>query len=199
MPITGPRTCWCRGRATLFATLLWLSIAAVLVAASGVSLRAQAQAPTKPRFVIPVAVGDTVQVDAPPRIPTLSRARVIELRPASMVLRVASVATDAVIPMGDVKWLAVRRGSRGHTVAGAFVGLAAGAVISGAIYSIRNQKKGNLGSTISEYAVIGAASGAVAGGVAGSTIRGDHWVPLIRGFDVEQIGLGESPGRSRLQ
>lgn len=170
--------------------LLRLSWGALLVVATGAT--AGAQTVSRPGFDAPIAVGDTVQVDAPPGFPTLSRARIIELRPSSMVLRADSVAGAAVVPFEEVKWLAVRRGTRGHTVAGGIIGLAAGAVIGGAIYSIRNQKKGQLGSTISEYAVIGAGAGGVAGGIAGTAVRNDNWVPVIKGNGIEDFGLREN-------
>jgi hypothetical protein len=162
---------------------------AALALATRVSLGAQTT--SQPVLAVPISVGDTVQVDAPPGVPFLIRARIIELRPTSMVLRVRSMARDPVVTFEEVKWLAVRRGSRGHPVAAAIVGLAAGAVIGGAIFSVRN-KNNPLGSTISKYAVIGAVSGGVAGGIVGVFIRGDRWVPVIRGNEVEDFGLREN-------
>jgi hypothetical protein len=162
----------------------------LLVAANVAALSAQAT--THPAFREPIAAGDTVQVDAPPGIPTISRARVVDLRPSAMVVHADGATSDPVVPYKQIKWLAVRRGTRGHTVAGGLIGLATGAVIVGAIYSIRNQKSGNLGSTLSQVAAIGAGTGGIIGGVVGTTIRSDRWVPIINREGVEQVEVRES-------
>ena len=157
--------------------LLRVSYGMLLVAGNVVALSAQTT--PHPAFGVPVAAGDTVQVDAPPGMPTITRARVVDLRPSAMVVHADGITSDPVVPYKEIKWLAVRRGTRGHTVAGGLIGLAGGAVIVGAIYSIRNQKSGNLGSTLSQVAAIGAGTGGIVGGVVGTTIRSDRWVPVI--------------------
>jgi hypothetical protein len=168
--------------------LLRLSSAALLATSTGAHV--QAQAMSHPGFAIPISPGDTVQVDAPPGVPTISRGRIVDLRPASMLFRGDTMLVERVVPFGDIKWLAVRRGSRGRTLAGLLVGLAAGAVISGAIYSGHN-KNHPVNGSISEYTVIGAASGGVAGAIIGTTFRTDHWVPVIRGRGIEDFGQQE--------
>lgn len=143
------------------------------VMAGAVSLRGQTA--TQPALAVPIAAGDTVQVEAPPGVPFLVRARIVELRPSAIVVRIKGAA-DTVVPFAEVKWLAVRRGTHGHPIAGALVGLAAGAVVGGAI-----NKPKSLGSTISKSTLIVAGSGAVAGFITGSFIRADRWVPVIEG------------------
>jgi hypothetical protein len=169
--------------------LAQLVCAMLLVLATGVALRAQST--SHPAFAVPIAVGDTVQVDAPPGVPTLTHARIVELRPSSIVLHADGVAGEPVVPFEEVRWLAVRRGTRGHTVAGLLVGLASGAVISGALYSFHSKNK-PVGATISEYTVVGAAAGGVAGAVVGTTIRGDNWVVVAKGKGIEDFGMREN-------
>jgi hypothetical protein len=159
-----------------------------LALASTVSLGAQTT--SQPVLAVPIAVGDTVQVEAPPGVPFLIRARIVELRPSAIVIRI-NTASDTVVPFGEVRWLAVRRGTRGHLVAGALVGLAAGAVVGGAISTGRTKQP--LGSTISKYAIVGAASGGGAGLIVGDLIRSDRWVPVIIGpSPVEDYGFLEN-------
>jgi hypothetical protein len=168
--------------------LLRLSSAALLAMASGAHV--QAQAMSHPGFAVPISPGDTVQIDAPPGVPTISRGRIVDLRPTLMLFRGDTMLVERVVPLGDIKWLAVRRGSRGRTFAGLLIGLAAGAVISGALYSEHN-KNHPLTSSISEYTAIGAASGGVAGAIVGTTFRTDHWVPVIQGRGIEDFGQQE--------
>lgn len=175
--------------------MLWLGAVglrfaayAALALASTVSLGAQTT--SQPVLAVPIAVGDTVQVDAPPGVPFLIRARIIELRPSAIVIRI-NPASDTVVPFGEVKWLAVRRGTHGHPVAGALVGLVAGAVVGGAIFTGRTKQP--LGSTISKYAIVGAASGGVVGLIAGDLIRSDRWVAVIKlPSPVEDYGVIEN-------
>ena len=170
------------------AARVWLGAYVALALASAVSLGAQTTA--QPVLAVPIAVGDTVQVEAPPGVPFLIRARIVELRPSAIVVRINSVS-DTVVPFGEVKWLAVHRGTHGHPIAGALVGLVAGAVVGGAIFTGRTKQP--LGSTISKYAIVGGASGAVVGLIAGDLIRTARWVPVIKGpSPVEDYGLLES-------
>jgi hypothetical protein len=167
-----------------------LRLSSVMLLAMATGAHVEAQAISHPGFAVSIAPGDTVQVDAPPGIPTISKGRIVELRPASMLFRGDTMLVERVVPFGDIKWLAVRRGSRGHTVAGLLVGLAAGAVISGAIYS-GHYKSHPVNGSISEYTVIGGASGGVAGAIIGTTFRTDHWVPVIQGRGIEDFGQRE--------
>jgi hypothetical protein len=149
-----------------------------------------AQTTSQPVLAVPIAVGDTVQVEAPPGVPLLIRARIVELRPSEFVIRI-NAGSDTVVPFGEVKWLAVRRGTHGHPVMGALVGLVAGAVVGGAISSGRSKQP--LGSTISKYAIVGAGFGGVAGLIAGDLVRSDRWVLVIKGpSPIEDFGLLEN-------
>ncbi len=168
--------------------LLGLSPVVLLAMATGAQV--QGQAMSHPGFAVPIAPGDTVEVNAPPGVPTISVGRIVELRPASMLFHGDTMLVERVVPFGDIKWLAVRRGSRGHSVAGLLVGLAAGAVISGAIYS-GHDKSHPVNGSISEYTVIGGVSGGVAGAIVGTTLRTDHWVPVIQGRGIEDFGQRE--------
>jgi hypothetical protein len=173
----------------------WLRLAAyaALALASTVSLRAQTTS-QPPVLAVPIAVGDTVQVDAPPGVPFLIRARIVELRPTAIVIRI-NATSDTVVPFGEVRWLAVRRGTRGHLIAGALVGLVAGALVGGAISEGRSKQP--LGSTISKDAIVGAALSGVAGLIAGDLIRSDRWVLVIKGpSPIEDYGLLENEGVS---
>jgi hypothetical protein len=161
---------------------------AALALVSTVSLGAQTT--PQPVLAVPIAVGDTVQVAAPPGVPSLIRARIVELRPSAIVIRI-NAASDTVVPFSEVKWLAVRRGTHGHAVAGALVGLFAGAVVGGAISSGRSKQP--LGSTISRFAIVGGASAGVAGLIVGDLVRSDRWVLVIRGpSPIEDFGLLEN-------
>jgi hypothetical protein len=168
----------------------WLRLAAYAALALASAASLDAQTTSLPVLAVPIAVGDTVQVEAPPGVPLLIRARIIELRPSEFVIRI-NAASDTVVPFGEVKWLAVRRGTHGHPVVGALVGLVAGAVVGEAISSGRSKQP--LGSTISKYSIVGAAFGGVAGVIAGNLVRSDRWVPVIKGpSPIEDYGLLEN-------
>jgi hypothetical protein len=174
----------------LRSSAVWLRLAAygALGLAGTVSLHAQTT--SQPVLAVPIAVGDTVQVEAPPGVPLLIRARIVELRPSEFVIRINATG-DTVVPFGEVRWLAVRRGTHGHPVVGALIGLVAGAVVGGAISSGRSKQP--LGSTISRYSIVGAAFGGVAGLIAGDLVRSDRWVPVIEGpSPIEDYGLLEN-------
>ncbi len=168
----------------------WLRVAAYAALALASSRPLGAQTTLQLVLAVPIAVGDTVRVEAPPGVPSMIRARIVELRPSAIVIRI-NAASDTVVPFAEVKWLAVRRGTHGHAVAGAVVGLVAGAVVGGAISSGRSKQP--LGSTISKYSIVGAAFGGVAGLIAGDLVRSDRWVPVIKGpSPIEDFGLLEN-------
>jgi hypothetical protein len=171
---------------------VWLLALIAIVVAGTAPLSGQTTA--QPVLAVPIAPGDTVRVDAPPGVPFLIRARVVELRPSAIVIRI-NATSDTVVPFGEIRWLDVRRGSRGHAVVGTIAGLAAGVVAGGTIFT--GKAKQHTGSTTSRYAIIGGAAGSVAGFIIGDFIRSDRWIPVVRGpSPVEDFGLLEPVGVS---
>jgi hypothetical protein len=169
---------------------VWLLALIAIVVAGTAPLGAQ----TQPVLAVPIAPGDTVRVDAPPGVPFLIRARVVELRPSAIVIRI-NATSDTVVPFGEIRWLDVRRGSRGHAVVGTLAGLAVGVVAGGTIFT--GKAKQHTGSTTSRYAIIGGAAGSGAGFIIGDLIRSDRWIPVVRGpSPVEDFGLVEPVGVS---
>jgi hypothetical protein len=74
-------------------------------------------------------------------LPFISRAQVVDIRPDSMVVRTDAIAYP-VVPLAQVRWFAVRRGLRGHTLRGASIGAAIG-VIVGASFPARGVDAGS--------------------------------------------------------
>jgi hypothetical protein len=106
------------------------------------------------------------------------RARFLDASPES--LRFASdkrLRKEGRIALQQVEGLDRRTGSHGHALAGALLGIVAGAGI-GALISTSEEAGTTQWVATAIYSLAGAGGGLVLGTVAGSCIRSDNWAPV---------------------
>ena len=103
---------------------------------------------------------------------------VIEMRSDTLVITAEAQSNPSFVPAASLTSLEVSRGTHSHILAGAALGLLAGAVVGGVITRENATNNEERGLEILFGTLLGGGAGLVGGAVIGSRLRTERWEAL---------------------